>query len=25
MYSQWGHGLYEESKDFADTVADFFE
>ncbi|MBQ7284420.1 MAG: alpha/beta hydrolase [Oscillospiraceae bacterium] len=24
MYSQWGHGLYEEAKDFIDTVADFF-
>ena len=25
MYSQWGHGLYEEARDFADTVAGFFE
>ncbi|MBQ6929338.1 MAG: alpha/beta hydrolase [Oscillospiraceae bacterium] len=25
MYIQWGHGLYEEARDFADTVADFFE
>jgi len=25
MYSQWGHGLYEEAKDFADIVADFFK
>ena len=24
MYSQWGHGLYEEEKGFQTTVADFF-
>ncbi len=23
MYPQWGHGLYEEAKDFYDTVLDF--
>ncbi|MBE6895161.1 MAG: alpha/beta hydrolase [Ruminococcaceae bacterium] len=24
MYSQWGHGLYEEASDFVDIVAEFF-
>ena len=23
MYPQWGHGLYEEAKDFNGTVLDF--
>lgn len=23
MYEQWGHGLYEEAKDFNKTVLDF--
>ena len=25
MYSQWGHGLYEEAKDFNGTVRDFLK
>ena len=25
MYPQWGHGLYEEAKDFLQTVTDFLE
>ena len=25
MYPEWGHGLYEEAKDFNGTVLDFLE
>jgi pimeloyl-ACP methyl ester carboxylesterase len=25
MYPQWGHGLYEEAKDFLPTVTEFLE
>ena len=25
MYPQWGHGLYEEAKDFLPLVAEFLE
>ena len=25
MYPQWGHGLYEEAKDFLPTVMEFLE
>jgi pimeloyl-ACP methyl ester carboxylesterase len=25
MYPQWGHGLYEEAKDFLPTVMQFLE
>jgi pimeloyl-ACP methyl ester carboxylesterase len=25
MYEQWGHGLYEEAKDFNQVIVDFLE